>query len=319
MKYMMYWNGICIKSYKKDTCGTNMDMLTSNPFVLALIVSLCDVDTKFTLRQVCRSLRNIEIKLAGQEIVNQLNELKEEIKGAGRKISEEKKTMILGAFNGSKKIVKSVMYKIKKDRLTEKKQNSLKYIGMFIACASGHAEIADLLIANGVNSVCYDYALDGACLRGDVKLVKFMMKKCNGDYDVALRHACSETCYGLQMKRCTHKEQLEIVKLIISYGTSRGCFDSYHFRDAIIEACEGDNIDLIDFLVVKGKKKLSVDDWNRILEAVCDEEKHELCIRDEQYDGIIPATGRYVKKIAIKNGATECRWCYKAIQDHVLD
>lgn len=266
-------------------------MLITDPFILALIVSLCDIDTKFALRQVCRYFRNIEIKLEGESMIKSMIECKK-----SKHMSDEKKTMILGAYNGSKKMVTYILLKIRKNgqmKLTPKQRLSIKDAGLWAACVGGHMGIVTILMSTSLPKICYDYALDGACVGGHMELVKYMMKRRTGntdDLDVSLAYACSEVCCGVHVKKCTHKEQLEIVKLLVAYGAK-------DFAGAIRDACEGTNIELIDFLVRKAKKRLTVDDWNMILTHSCG--KFE-----------------YVTHLAIKKGATECNFCFKSIQEH---
>lgn len=266
-------------------------MLITDHFILALIVSFCDIDTKFALRQVCRYFRNIEIKLEGVSMIESMVECKK-----SKRMSDEKKTMILGAYNGSKKMVTYILQKIRKDgqmKLTPMQRLSIKDAGLWAACVGGHMGIVTILMSTGLPKICYDYALDGACVGGHMELVKYMMRKRTSnvhDLEVSLDYACSEICCGTRVKKCTHKEQLEIVKLLIAYGAK-------NFVSAIMNACEGTNIELIDFLVRKAKKRLTVDDWNMILMHSCG--KFE-----------------YVTHLAIKKGATECNCCFKSIQEH---
>lgn len=266
-------------------------MLITDPFILALIVSFCDIDTKFVLRQVCRCFRNIEIKLEGETIIDSMNKHKKRVH-----MSDEKKTMILGAYNGSKKMVTYILQKIRDNGqmdLTSKQRLSIRSIGLWAACLGGHMSVVTLLMGYGLSKTCYSYALDASCMGGHMSLVKYMLKKQTGnsdDLDVALTNACGEICCGIHTKKCTHKEQLEIVKLLIAYKAK-------DFVMALVNACEGNNIEMIDFLVRKAKRRITIDDWNMILTHACD-------------------TNDYIRNIAIKKGATECHCCFKSIQDH---
>jgi len=179
-------------------------------------------------------------------------------------------------------------------------------IGLGGSCFSGNIKTAELMIEKGANS--WNEALERACYNGSIELIKLINDKGKPNYDCGLASACyagklevvklmitygatkfnvglGEVCRG--NKGCD-KERLDIVKLLITSGADNLTF-------ALETACMYDNYAIAIYLLEKG-----VDELNIVLSSVCQINHFQMI------------------KLIVNNGANNCEWCHKSMNEHLL-
>jgi len=163
-----------------------------------------------------------------------------------------------------------------------------------LASQAGNLDFVQLTIDHGACN--WEDGLQRACLGGHRELIDFFIQQGADNWAQALNWA-SRNIYLGEHPNYSEDHYISIIQDLIQRGAS-------NLDGALHEACWAGHLKIAKFLVSQGAS-----DWNRGLLGACD---------SWQVSSFKPRVFLDLIKYMIECGATQCMYCDKPVQDHLL-
>lgn len=182
------------------------------------------------------------------------------------------------------------------------KGNDLLNYGLRGACSGNHIEIVDLLIEKGADD--WNGGLCGACYGDHLEMAGLMIEKGANDWNNGLSTAADYGCFNS-------------VKLMLEKGATK-------LYMPFCVACGRGDLEVVNLLIEKG-----ADYWNEGLKNACASNPLHLIGEEDYLDGHIYSLEEVksfkstkgitaIIKLMIDKGATNCNFCHKSMNEHLL-